>query len=89
VVVKQLSSNSDVVIMAPVEGSEYYAPSVTPDGGYVDVLVRRPSDPALVRIPFLGGTPCMPCPHPTARSSLATARKSVSCASTPTARAPP
>jgi eukaryotic-like serine/threonine-protein kinase len=57
VVVKQLSSNSDVVIMEPAEGSQYYAPSVTPDGGYVDVLVRRPSDPALVRVPFLGGTP--------------------------------
>lgn len=57
VVVKQLSSNSDVVIMEPADRSEYYAPSVTPDGGYVDVLVRRPSDPALVRVPFLGGTP--------------------------------
>ena len=57
VVVKQLTSNSDVVIMAPAEGSGYYAPSVTPDGGYVDVLVLRPSESALVRIPFLGGTP--------------------------------
>jgi Tol biopolymer transport system component len=59
VVVKQLSSNSDVVILPPSAGAIYDAPSVTPDGGFVDVLVRRREAPAAaavtVRVPFLGG----------------------------------
>ena len=61
VVVKQLGSNSDVVIMPPSGEANYYSPSVTPDGNYVDVLVdarRNPEDPRyIVRVPFLGGTP--------------------------------
>ena len=60
VVVKQLGSNSDVVILPPSEDRAYWAPSVTPDGSYVDVLVMRPSprgpaSTAIVRVPFLGG----------------------------------
>jgi hypothetical protein len=61
VVVKQLTSNSDVVILPPSAGTLYDAPSVTPDGGFVDVVVRRRGPPAvspgIVRVPFLGGTP--------------------------------
>ena len=61
VIVKQLSSNSEVVIMPPSAEADYYAPSVTPDSGYVDVLVdarRNPEDERfIVRVPFLGGTP--------------------------------
>jgi Tol biopolymer transport system component len=59
VVVKQLSSNSDVVILPPSLGVIYDAPSVTPDGGFVDVLVRRRAAPTAapltLRVPFLGG----------------------------------
>jgi Tol biopolymer transport system component len=54
-----LSSDSDVVILPPSPGAIYDAPSVTPDGGFVDVLVRRreaPNAPAVtLRVPFLGG----------------------------------
>lgn len=61
VVVKQLSSNSDVVILPHSPGAIYDAPSVTPDGGFVDVLVRRREAPAsptvTLRVPFLGGAP--------------------------------
>ena len=61
VIVKQLSSNSEVVIMPPSAEADYYAPSVTPDSSYVDVLVdarRNPEDERfIVRVPFLGGTP--------------------------------
>jgi hypothetical protein len=61
VVVKQLSSDSDVVILPPSSGALYDAPSVTPDGGFVDVLVRRRdapgANPGILRVPFLGGTP--------------------------------
>jgi hypothetical protein len=61
VVVKQLSSQSDVVILPPSPGAIYDAPSVTPDGGFVDVLVRRREAPGAkavtVRVPFLGGAP--------------------------------
>jgi eukaryotic-like serine/threonine-protein kinase len=62
-VVKQLSSDSDVVILPPLTGVIYDAPSVTPDGGFIDVLVRRATaaapigDPAILRVPFLGGPP--------------------------------
>jgi Tol biopolymer transport system component len=58
-VVKQLSSNSEVVILPPSPGAIYDAPSVTPDGGFVDVLVRRRETPVAravtLRVPFLGG----------------------------------
>ena len=61
VVVKQLSSNSEVVIMPPSAEANYYSPSVTPDSSYVDILVdarRNPDDERfIVRVPFLGGTP--------------------------------
>jgi len=59
VVVKQLTSNSDVVILRPSTGTVYDAPSVTPDGGFVDVLVGAVTSPiaSIVRVPFLGGTP--------------------------------
>ena len=61
VIVKQLSSNSEVVILPPSAEADYYAPSVTPDSSYVDVLVdarRNPEDERfIVRVPFLGGTP--------------------------------
>ncbi len=59
VVVKQLSSDSDVVIQPPSPRTVYDAPSVTPDGGFVDVMVRRRDTPnarpETVRVPFLGG----------------------------------
>jgi hypothetical protein len=61
VIVKQLGSNSEVAILPPSAEADYYAPSVTPDGNYVDVLVdarRNPEDDRfIVRIPFLGGSP--------------------------------
>ncbi len=58
VVVKQLSSDSDVVILPPRTGVSYYAPAVTPDGGYVDVLEVEPGPKTrVVRVPFLGGAP--------------------------------
>jgi serine/threonine protein kinase len=61
VIVKQLSSNSEVVILPPSAEADCYAPSVTPDSSYVDVLVdarRNPEDQRfIVRVPFLGGTP--------------------------------
>ncbi len=61
VVVKQLGSNSDVVIMPSSAEADYYAPSITPDGSYVDVLVdarRNPEDERfIVRVPLLGGAP--------------------------------
>ena len=58
VVVKQLGSNSDVVIMPPSDDVTYWAPSVTPDGNYVDVLVQPATPPmSIVRVPFLGGAP--------------------------------
>jgi hypothetical protein len=58
VVVKQLSSDSDVTILPPRAGASYFAPSVTPDGGHVDVLVGEAGPKiSLVRLPFLGGAP--------------------------------
>jgi hypothetical protein len=61
VIVKQLGSNSEVAILPPSAEANYYAPSVTPDGNYVDVLVdarRNPEDDRfVVRVPFLGGPP--------------------------------
>jgi serine/threonine protein kinase/Tol biopolymer transport system component len=61
VVVKQLGSNSEVVILPPSTEADYFAPSFTPDGSYVDVLVdarRNPEDNRfIVRVPFLGGAP--------------------------------
>ena len=61
VVVKQIGSNSDVVVMPPSAEANYFAPSITPDGSYVDVLVdahRNPAEPRyIVRVPLLGGTP--------------------------------
>ena len=61
VIVKQLGSNSEVAILPPSAEADYYAPSVTPDGSYVDVLVdarRNPEDDRfIVRVPFLGGSP--------------------------------
>jgi eukaryotic-like serine/threonine-protein kinase len=59
VVVKQLGSNSDVVILPPSDEVNYWAPSVTPDGNYVDVLVAHRGSAAreIVRVPFLGGSP--------------------------------
>jgi hypothetical protein len=60
VVVRQLSSDSDVVILPPRAGVSYYAPSVTPDGGYVDVLEVDASitfKTRVLRVPLLGGAP--------------------------------
>jgi Tol biopolymer transport system component len=61
VIVKQLTSDSGVVVLPPSPGTIYDAPSVTPDGGFVDVLVRRREAPTAkavtLRVPFLGGTP--------------------------------
>jgi len=61
VVVKQLRSDSEVVILPPRSGFQYFAPAVTPDGGYVDVLEAEvqnlPIKTRIIRVPFLGGAP--------------------------------
>jgi Tol biopolymer transport system component len=51
--VRQLATQSDVQIVAPVEGRRLVGLSVTPDGTYVDFVEWRD----LWRVPFLGGTP--------------------------------
>jgi Tol biopolymer transport system component len=56
--VKQIASNSDIEILPHVRGRFYCAPSVTPDGNYVDVISAEPQwQTAVYRLPFLGGTP--------------------------------
>jgi len=53
--VRQLATQSDVQIVALVEGRHVVGLSVTPDGNYVD-FVDFPSR-GVWRVPFLGGTP--------------------------------
>lgn len=53
--VRQLATQSDVQIVAPVAGRSFVGLSVTPDGNYVDFVVSSSRD--LWRVPFLGGTP--------------------------------
>ena len=60
VVVKQLSSGSEVVVLPTRSDVAYFAPAITPDGGYVDVL-EAAFGPELrtriLRVPLVGGAP--------------------------------
>ena len=60
VVVKQLSSGSEVVILPTRSDVAYFAPAITPDGGFVDVL-EAAFGPELrtriLRVPLVGGAP--------------------------------
>ena len=55
--VRQIATNSDVQVVAPVNGRLIGAPTVTPDGTFVDfaAYVGGGQLPSLWRVPFLGG----------------------------------
>ena len=57
--VRQLTTQSDVQIVANVPGRDFVGLVVTPDGSYVDFVAREKgvAQADLWRVPFLGGTP--------------------------------
>ena len=58
--IRQIANPSHVPIIKPEPGTYLDGPTVTPDGGFVDVVRSHQADPlhtALLRVPFLGGTP--------------------------------
>jgi eukaryotic-like serine/threonine-protein kinase len=57
--VRQLSTHSDVQIVAPGQGRRFIGLSITPDGSFVDYVATAPGirPPTLWRVPFLGGQP--------------------------------
>jgi Tol biopolymer transport system component len=57
--IRQIATASHVQIVPPEPGTTLWAATVTPDGGFVDVVRRRRGafTGELWRVPFLGGTP--------------------------------
>jgi serine/threonine protein kinase/Tol biopolymer transport system component len=56
--VRQVTTGSNVEIVAVEPGVQLLGPTVTPDGTFVDYLKRRPGQPTeLWQVPFLGGSP--------------------------------
>ena len=58
--VRQVATSSNVKVVDSEPGRYLFAPTVTPDGNYVDYMVLRTGsglEPALWRVAFLGGPP--------------------------------
>jgi hypothetical protein len=54
--IRQTATSSNVQILAPEPGLSLLAPSVTPDGNFVNFIAGQMPQGELRRIPFLGGT---------------------------------
>jgi hypothetical protein len=65
--IRQTATSSNVQILAPEPGLSLLAPSVTPDGNFVDFIAGQMPQGELRRIPFLGGRGAENLTTPSAR----------------------